>query len=165
MMERDAFIISEWGVSVMANKRAKGQPARYTEPEKMQTVIDEYFKRCAGRYLTDQEGCIALDKKGRPILVDAHPPTIMGLTLALGFATPKSLSDYQKKPLFRETVTIAKSRVEQYAEENLFNPNAVVGAKFTLLCNFGWTAAECSAGSEATRVRIINAGTALSADR
>ena len=131
----------------------------------MQIVIDEYFKRCAGRYLTDQEGCIVLDKKGRPILVDTHPPTIMGLTLALGFATPKSLSDYQQKPLFRDIVTIAKSRVERYTEEKLFDPNAFAGARFTLLCGFGWAAAECSAGSEATRVRIINAGTALSADR
>ena len=121
------------------NKKTKsGRKPLYSEPEKMQEAINAYFDWCAGRWLVDQNGKEILDDKGRPILVDAHPPTITGLSLALGFSSRKGLFDYQRKPQFRDIVTVAKSRVEQYAEESLFNPDRLTGAKFTLLCNFGW---------------------------
>lgn len=125
----------------------------------MQEAINAYFDWCAGKWLADQNGQIILDDKGRPIRIDAHPPTITGLTLALGFLTRKSLLDYQRKPRFRDIITVAKTRVEQYAEESLFDRNRLTGAKFTLICNFGWLPNEQDENGavKATRVQIVNA--------
>lgn len=122
----------------MGTKQGKGRPARFTSAEEMQKAVDAYFTDCAGRMMEDQDGRLVMDKNGRPILIDFHPPTITGLALALGFSTRKSLLDYQRKPMFCDVVTIAKSRVEQYAEESLFDRESLSGAKFSLLCNFGW---------------------------
>ena len=129
----------------------------YSEPEEMQKAVDAYFDDCAGKWLVDQNGRYAVDTNGRPIRVNMRPPTITGLALALGFSTRKSLLDYQRKPKFRDTVTIAKTRVEQYVEESLFNPDSLTGAKFCLLCCFGWAqdVPEASSGN-IVPVKIVN---------
>lgn len=111
---------------------------KYQSAEEMQQKIDAYFKACAGHTPLDQNGNPIRDKNGVTIIVDAHPPTVTGLALALGFATRKSLLDYQAKKEFVNTIQRAKSRVEQYAEERLFDRDGVNGAKFSLQHNFGW---------------------------
>ena len=63
-----------------------------------------------------------------------------GLALALGFTTRTSLLNYQGKKEFMDTITRAKTRVEQYAEERLFDRDGSNGAKFSLSNNFkGWS--------------------------
>ncbi len=107
--------------------------------ELMQERIDAYFKECAGRVLTNPDGQVMRDKYGVPIIVDAKPLTITGLALAIGFNSRQSLMNYQGKPEFFDTIKRAKAKVEQYAEERLFDKDGANGAKFSLANNFeGW---------------------------
>lgn len=116
-----------------------GRSPKYTSVEEMQDKIDAYFEKCKGHMLKDEDGNPVLDKFGRPIILDAHPPTITGLALALGFSGRQGLLTYQGKKAFTDTVTRAKSKVEQYAEERLFDRDGSNGAKFSLQNNFsGW---------------------------
>ena len=72
------------------------------------------------------------NKFGSPVFVDVHPPTVTGLALALGFTSRQALLNYQAKPEFVDTITRAKARVEQYAEERLFDRDGSNGAQFSL---------------------------------
>ena len=120
----------------MAEKR--GRKPKYTECSDMEKKIAEYFSACEGTPLFDEKGAPILDKKGNPIYINKRPLTITGLALALGFNSRKALLEYQEKPEFGNAITRAKARVEQYAEERLFDTDGAKGAQFTLRCNFGW---------------------------
>ena len=124
----------------MAKKNAVvGRPPKYKNCEEIQMKIDDYFKECEGKVLLDDKKHAVTDKYGNPIIVGAKPPTVTGLALALGFATRKSLLEYQGKKEFVNTITRAKTRIEQYAEERLFDRDGAAGAKFSLANNFsGW---------------------------
>lgn len=116
-----------------------GRPPFYNTKEEMQEKIDAYFEECKGRVLTDDDGLICRDKYGFPLIVDARPPTITGLALALGFTSRQALLNYEAKDEFVDTITRAKSRVECYAEERLYDKDGANGAKFNLANNFkGW---------------------------
>ena len=124
----------------MEEKKKVGRPPKYKNKEEIQAKIDEYFKSCEGKILYDAEGNPVLDKFGEPILYDRKPLTVTGLALALGFTTRQALLNYQGKKEFVDTITRAKSIVEQYAEERLFDKDGANGAKFSLSNNFeGWT--------------------------
>ena len=115
-----------------------GRPPMYKTKEEIQEKIDKYFEECEGTVLT-RDGEVVLDKYGDPVLVGVKPLTITGLALALGFNSRQSLLNYQDKEEFVDTITRAKARVEQYAEERLFDKNGANGAKFSLANNFeGW---------------------------
>ncbi len=117
-------------------KKTIGRPPKYTSKEQIEGLIEDYFKSCEGHILTDNDGNTVYDKWGYPVYVDRHPPTVTGLALALGFATRISLLDYQGKEEFCETILRAKSRIEQYTEERLFDKDGANGAKFSLQYNF-----------------------------
>lgn len=117
-----------------------GSPPRYKSKQEMQKKIDEYFEACKGRVLTGDDGEPICNKFGQPVIMDQKPPTITGLALALGFTSRQALLNYQAKPEFVDTITRAKSRVEEYSEERLFDKDGVQGAKFNLTNNFkGWS--------------------------
>ena len=117
-----------------------GRPPKYEHKEEIEGLIEEYFKKCEGEILKDEEGEVIFDKFGNPVIVGARPPTVTGLALALGFSTRLSLLDYQGKKEFMNTITRAKSMVEAYAEERLFDKDGSNGARFSLINNFrGWT--------------------------
>lgn len=117
-----------------------GAPPYYKNKKQMQEVIDAYFKDCEGRPMLDDDGNVLTDKHGEPVCYPAKPPTITGLALALGFTSRQALLNYQAKEEFVDTVTRAKSRVEEFAEQMLYSPGAANGAKFNLTNNFeGWT--------------------------
>lgn len=123
----------------MSSKKTTGRPPKFDSPEQMQVLIDRYFEDCKGHILYNDDGSPVLDKYGNAVIIDAHPPTVTGLALALGFNTRLSLLNYQAKPAFVNTVSRAKSRVEQYAEERLFDKDGANGAKFSLANNWeGW---------------------------
>ena len=105
----------------------------------MSEAIERYFKDCEGHTLTDKNGNTVYDKHGNPVIV-AHPPTVTGLALALGFKTRQSLLNYQARTkAFNDIITVAKSRCEEYAESRLHDRDRVNGAKFSLMNNFkGW---------------------------
>ena len=123
----------------MADKKTVGRPPKYKTVAEMQDKIDAYFKECEGKLLTDENGNYVFDKFGKPILVGVRPPTVTGLALALGFTSRQALLNYQAKKQFVDTITRAKSKIEQYVEERLFDRDGANGAKFSLANNFkGW---------------------------
>lgn len=123
----------------MAGKKAGGRPPKFRSPAAMQAKIDEYFEGCKGEILRDDDGMPVLTKRGDVVMVGERPPTMTGLALALGFADRSSLLDYQAKPRFEAVIVRAKSRIEQYAEERLFDRDGAAGARFSLQNNFrGW---------------------------
>lgn len=140
-------------------KGSPGRPPRYTSPEQIEGLIEEYFKRCEGKVLTikteDGQEVPMLDKYGQPIIYDVHPPTVSGLALALGFESRQTLLNYQGKKEFRRVITRAKSRIEMYTEERLFDRDGANGAKFSLENNWGWNKPKEAAGEAAPVVNII----------
>lgn len=116
-----------------------GAKPKYKTVKEIQDAIDTYFKECEGRILTDGDGNTMYDKNGYPLIVDKKPLTVTGLALALGFSSRQALLNYQTKAEFNDTILRAKARIEQYAEERLFDKDGAAGAKFSLANNFeGW---------------------------
>lgn len=113
------------------------RPLKYKTVDELQTAIDEYFRACEGRPLLDASGQPVLNK-GVPVILDAKPPTVTGLALALGFAGRQTLLNYQGRRQFKDAITRAKSRCEAYAEGRLYDRDGTHGAQFSLRCNFGW---------------------------
>lgn len=111
----------------------------YKSKEEIQEKIDKYFEECEGKVLEDKDGNPILNKYGGVIIMGSKPPTVTGLALALGFTSRQALLNYQDKDEFVDTITRAKARVEQYAEERLFDRDGSNGAQFSLRNNFkGW---------------------------
>lgn len=123
----------------MATKKAVGRPPRYKSKEEIEEKIDAYFKQCEGEVLKDNNGNTVFNKFGNPVIINQRPPTVTGLALALGFSTRLSLLNYQGKKEFMNTITRAKTMIEAYAEERLFDRDGSNGAQFSLRNNFkGW---------------------------
>lgn len=138
----------------MPEKKAVGRPPRYKSKEDIEEKIERYFKSCGGEILTDKEGMPVLDKYGQPVRINQHPPTVTGLALALGFTNRQALLNYQSKREFVDTITRAKSKVEEYAEERLFDKDGSGGAQFSLRNNFkGWNV-KTELDEEEQRARI-----------
>lgn len=117
----------------------RGHPLIYKTPEEMQEKIDEYFRSREGIALTDEAGNPQVNKFGAIIYIKPpRPPTVTGLALYLGFAGRQALVNYQNRSQFKDTITRAKSRVEEYAEERLYDRDGQRGAEFNLRVNFGW---------------------------
>lgn len=116
------------------------RPPKYKTVDALQAAIDAYFEDCQGKPLVDDKGNAVTDKYGEPVIVGAHPPTVTGLALALGFTNRQSLLNYQGKKQFLDTITRAKSRCEEYAESRLFDRDGARGAQFSLEHNFRWNA-------------------------
>lgn len=134
-----------------------GMTPMYISVEEIESKIEQYFEDCKGYPLTDEKGKQVFNKFGSPIFIDVHPPTITGLALALGFTSRQALLNYQAKPKFVDTITRAKARVEQYAEERLFDRDGSNGAQFSLRNNFkGWDADKKNDNSGDGKITIVN---------
>ena len=149
----------------MATKKAVGRPPRYKSKEEIEEKIEEYFKECEGEILKDDEGKPIFNKYGSPVVIQQRPPTVTGLALALGFTSRQALLNYQAKPEFVDTITRAKSMVEAYTEERLFDRDGSNGAQFSLRNNFrGWNErqpSELDIEEQKARIRQINTNTDL----
>lgn len=131
-----------------------GAPRKWKSVSAMQKAIDAYFDKCKGEPLII-DGELQRDKYGIPIIINAKPPTVTGLALALGFTNRQALLNYQEREEFVDTVTRAKSRCEEYAESRLYDKDGANGAKFSLGCNFGWREVnETKLTTEAVKVVI-----------
>lgn len=116
-----------------------GRPPIWNDPKDLQKAIDKYFKECEGHTVKDKKGRLIRNSYGIPIKVDRKPLTITGLALACGFGSRQCLLNYQEKDEFFDTIQRAKARVEQYAEERLYDRDGSNGAQFSLKNNFkGW---------------------------
>ena len=123
----------------MATKKTVGRPPKYKTKEEIEEKIEAYFKKCEGEILKDDNGEPVLNKWGKPVVINCRPPTVTGLALALGFTTRTSLLNYQGKKEFMDTITRAKTMIEAYTEERLFDRDGTSGAQFSLRNNFsGW---------------------------
>ena len=125
-----------------------GRNPKYKDPAEMQSDIDAYFRACEGEPFLDEEGNALLDKQGAPVIVNAKPPTVSGLALALGLNSRQSLLNYQGKKMFADTVKRAKLRVEEYCERQLFDRDKRQGAEFNLRFNFRWDEREEKEGEK-----------------
>lgn len=108
----------------------RGRPAKYENPEEMQTIIDDYFREC------DEIGEV---------------PTVTGLAYALG-TDRKLLLRYEKseecnwltqyddsvKQGFRDAIKGAKRFIESRYEQALFDKGKTIGAIFTLKNNYNY---------------------------
>jgi hypothetical protein len=121
-------------------KRRANRPAKFSNPDELQTLIDEYFKQ-HNNYIVmkDDEGNIVKDSKGN-VVTDFKPPTISGLALFLGFLSRQSIYDYTTKNDDDELSYLIKravTKIEEFAESQLFS-NKPVGSIFWLK-NHRWT--------------------------
>ena len=130
--------------SVATRKRrdTMGRPPKFESPEAMQKKIDDYFAVCEGTMVEDPEtGKPMIDKRGNVVYMDRRPPTVTGLAMALGFYGRQSLLNYEARGnRYREILKRAKGRIEQYAEERLYDREGCMGARFNLAHNFKWSA-------------------------
>lgn len=134
-----------------------GRPPIYKTANEIEEKIDAYFKECEGEILKDDNGKTVLNKFGNPVVINRKPPTVTGLALALGFTSRLDLLRYQGKEEFRNTITRAKSMIEQYAEERLFDRDGSNGAQFSLRNNFkGWDADKKNDDSGDGKITIVN---------
>lgn len=134
-----------------------GRPPIYKTANEIEEKIDAYFKECEGEILKDDNGKTVLNKFGNPVVINRKPPTVTGLALALGFTSRLDLLRYQGKEEFCNTITRAKSMVEQYAEERLFDRDGSNGAQFSLRNNFkGWDADKKNDDSGEGKITIVN---------
>lgn len=112
---------------------AGGRPKKYSNVDEMQVLIDEYFESCfTDKPIEDKEGNVIGVER-----VQVRPYTITGLAIALDLDRD-SLLNYQKDSEFFGTISRAKLKCHNYAEELSMtskNPNGVI---FNLKNNYGW---------------------------
>lgn len=89
-----------------------GKPKKYTSPEHMEEVIQEYFDKC------DENMRKVYNKKTEEVeeISSPLPYTIEGLALALGFNSREALLNYEKAPGYEEyfgTIKKAKLKVQE----------------------------------------------------
>ena len=149
----------------MKQSKAVGRPPKYKTKEEIEGKIDRYFEECKGEILRDDDGKVIYNRWGNPVIVNEHPPTITGLALALGFTSRQALLNYQAKAEFVDTITRAKTRVEAYTEERLFDRDGSNGAQFSLRNNFrGWNdrvQTDLEMEEQKARIEQIKAQTAI----
>jgi hypothetical protein len=61
----------------------------------------------------------------------------MGLCIALNI-TRQSLMRWKNSDIFGDAITHARDKVQEYAEQRLYDKDGCQGAKFTLSANFGY---------------------------
>lgn len=134
-----------------------GRPTKYKTKEEIEEKIEEYFRECEGEPMLDGEEKQMVNKYGYPCYIkEPKPPTVTGLALALGFTNRLDLLRYQGKKEFCDTITRAKSRVEEYAERRLFDRDGSNGAQFSLRNNFqGWNPEKDKSETRET-INIVN---------
>lgn len=106
---------------------------------KLKKAIEKYFKSINGKPLYDDNGNAVLLKDGTPIIIGEKPPTLSGLALAIGLTSRSELQLIKPENEYNRIIVKARSRCEEYAEQQLYDKNSVNGAKFMLSESFeGW---------------------------
>ena len=112
-----------------------GRPRKYETVEELEQLIEEYFELSEGEPLLDAEGA-PVTYKGQVVMVKGYHPTVTGLALHLGLRSRQAVLNYQGRPEFNDAITRAKLKIEDYANQRLFDKDGVQGAKFTLTNNY-----------------------------
>lgn len=107
-----------------------GRPAKFTNDNKLQEAIQDYFNNPPTKK-------IVIGKGESAQVVELPILTITGLAYHLGFESRQSFYDYERKSEFSYTIKRARLFIENDYEKQLQVGNTV-GAIFALK-NFGWT--------------------------
>ena len=106
----------------MEGKHPGGRPAKYSNLDELQAIIDDFFAACEAK---------------------EEPITITGLALALD-TTRETLCDIEKgnaevykNPEFSDAIKRAKLRCQNYAEKQMYTAKSANGPIFALK-NYGW---------------------------
>lgn len=120
-----------------------GQYRKYRSPQDLQTHIDEYFNSCLAP-LRNKDGDIVRDGSGDPVFVQMKPYTLSGMASYLGITTG-TLRTYHNKsraglipPEYADVVVMARQKIEEYAESQLYTRDGNRGGQFVLQAAFGW---------------------------
>lgn len=122
-------------------KRRRGRPLKFKSAAELQKKIDAYFESCyEERWIEDKktgEWIPVRDRNGNIIKDQIRPFTITGLAVALN-TTRETLLDYEERDEYSDTIKAAKQRIENFAEEQLFNAEArnMTGIIFNLKNNY-----------------------------
>lgn len=105
---------------------------KYTDPDKLQEAIDEYFNLCDARIQH------VYDKKSGAVIeiINPEPYTMAGLAYAMGIDRD-TLLRYSKDALFYGAIKRARNKVQLDVERRLMEGQAT-GAIFNLKNNFGY---------------------------
>lgn len=125
----------------------------WNNPEQLQTLVDEYFESCYGPIRNPKTGLFYENPDGTLVRGQVKPFTISGLALFTHVATDK-IKKYSKEsidslgypteadydgPSYSEIMLEAIKRIENYAEERLYDRDGFGGGRFVLNCAFNWT--------------------------
>ena len=120
-----------------------GQYRKYKTPKDLQRRINRYFESCM-ESVRDQDGNIVYDKAGNEVMVQVKPFTLSGMASFLGITT-NTLRTYHTKakaglipPEYADVVVMARQRIEEYAESQLYTKDGSRGGEFILRAGFGW---------------------------
>lgn len=115
---------------------------RYNSPAELQKAIDDYFKSCFGPLY--YHGQPVIDVNGERVIGQTKPFTVTGLARHLHISTV-TLYKYEAHskaglipPEYADIVLDAKLRIQEYAEERLYDRDGSSGARFVLEAGFGW---------------------------
>lgn len=121
-----------------------GKKRKYESPEALQKAVDAYFDSCLGPLYTKNGTEVIDNKTGKPVMVVVRPYTLSGLGRHIGLTTG-SLQAYEQNALagrapieFAQILQSAKQRIEQFAEEKVYDRDGSRGAEFVLKAGFGW---------------------------
>ena len=113
-------------------KHPGGRPLLFQSVEELESKIQQYFDDCDARKVKQ------LTKSGDIVEVNVKRPyTLSGLACYLD-CSRQTLLNYAKDDKFFDTVSRARRKCENYAEEQLYEGNDR-GAKFCLLNGYGWS--------------------------
>ena len=123
-----------------------GRPVKYKTAEELEKRIDEYFNSCwADVPVIGSYGPVMVPDPATPgekkVLTEykqIRPYTITGLAVFLDLTRQGLLEYSEKSEEFSDAIIRAKSKVEQFAEEQLYLCKSANGPQFNLTNNFGW---------------------------
>lgn len=123
-------------------KNPGGRPLKFKSAKELQKKVDEYFESCMDEHwIMDGDGKWhpVLDRNGEIVKVQVKPFTISGLAVHLD-TSRQTLVNYENRDEFFDAIKRAKSRIENYTEEQLYNSSAknMTGIIFNLKNNYGW---------------------------
>ena len=110
----------------MSKVNLGGRPPFYTTVEDLQKGIDKYFEENTG-----------IDYNENGEIDNVKAPTVSGLALYLGFSSRSSIYNYKSNDKFSDTIKKAITKIECFAEGQLFKSKSPTGAIFWLK-NHGW---------------------------
>lgn len=115
---------------------------KFKTPAELQAKVDGYFQTCWGAKYYN--GKPLLDENGEVVKGIIRPYTMSGLARYLN-CTVQCLFKYEVnakagliQPEYAEIIADARLRIQEYAEQRLYDREGSSGARFVLETGFGW---------------------------